>query len=328
MNIGICNWSSLYQFTHSDLLSEGFKTISDKFKHFTTLKIYLGKRSSKTYRFKDVDTTKMKLVDIAKLPEYTAIFSAYRSPFSTIIIVCHSTHREKSNYWNTECTDEDMKNEEDEFADLANYLRTFTDKTFILQNWESDNYKNKTELATKNMIRWIKHRQEGIDRFRKNPSNNGTYDNVFHAIEVNHIFSENTVIHDVIPHVRIDLVSYSCYDTQQNSLQFEKAIQFILSSIHRERNYCKGVPKCLNRFPVPLYIGEFGVSHKHRRSFEVTNILYQVIKISRHYKLPYVNFWNLYNNEPENNFGLIDCYGKNTVSGNWFINHFYDDMMI
>ena len=300
MNLGICNWSSLYKFTDQDLLTEGFDKIHQNFNCFNTLKIYLGKRSSKTYSIQDVDTTKMRLVDIAKLQEYTSIFSAIKS-FSTIIIVCHSTHREKSNYWNKECTDEDMKNEEDEFADLADYLRTFPDKLFILQNWESDNYKDNTELATKNMIRWIKHRQEGIDRFRKLPTNKGSYDNVYHAIEVNRVLQSTSIIYDVIPRVRVDLVSYSCYETQEHPELFEKAVQLILQSIHRERNYCNGVPKCLDRFPVPLYIGEFGVNHNKRKSFHVAQTLYNVISISRSYGLPYANFWNLYNNQLCNN---------------------------
>lgn len=320
MNLGICNWSGLYKFTEYDLLSEGCLAL-EQFYNFNTLKIYLGRRSSRIYRIK-TDTTAMRLVDIAKMREYTSIFSQKKS-YQTIIIVCHSTHRDKSNYWNTECLDEDMKKEEDEFDELANYLRSF-DKTFILQNWESDNYKVKTDISTNNMIRWIKHRQAGIDRFRK--FNGGTYDNVFHAIEVNHIFSEHTVIHDVIPHVRIDLVSYSCYDTQKNPVYFEQAIQLILRSINRTRNYCNGVPRCLDRFPVPLYIGEFGVSHTDHKSFEVINILYNVISISSKYNLPYANFWNLYNNEPNKQFGLINNVNQLTPSGQWFLNHYRDDV--
>lgn len=318
MDFGICNWSALYKFTEYDLLTEGCKVISNNKFKFNTLKIYLGKKSSKTYDIKDIDTTKLSLVEIAKLPQYTFLFSSKQ--FNTIIIVCHSTHRKKSNYWNTELTDDDIKNEEDQFHELATYLRTFN-KIFILQNWESDNYKDKTDIATKNMIKWIKHRQSGIDRFRKYPNNIGSYDNVFHAIEVNHIFKEDTVIHKVIPYVNIDLVSYSCYDTQKNQEAFEKAINIILGSINRNRNYCKGVPKCLNRFPVPLYIGEFGVSHKNKKYFQVMNILYNIVTISKKYNLPYVNFWNLYNNEENEEFGLIDSFNKITPSGKFFIEY-------
>lgn len=317
MQLGICNWSSLYKFTKHDLLTEGCKVIKDKFNKFSTLKIYLGKRSSKTYDIKDVDTSKLTLVEIAKLEVYTKVFLNIQ--FNTIIIVCHSTHRSKSNYWNTDLTQDDLKNEEDQFNDLATYLRTF-DKTFILQNWESDNYKDDTDISSRNMIKWIKYRQAGIDRFRKNPNNNGSYDNVFHAIEVNRIYQKNTVIHKVIPHVRIDLVSYSCYDTQKNPENFEKAIKLILSSINRTRNYSKGIPKCLDRFLVPLYIGEFGLSHKNKKSFQVMNTLYNIITISSQYNLPYANFWNLYNNEEDEEFGLIDHSNKITPSGEFFIN--------
>jgi hypothetical protein len=316
MELGICNWSSLYKFTNYDLLTEGCKVVKEHFNKFKTLKIYLGKRSSKIYNIKDVDTSKLTLVEISKLEVYTNLF--LDKQFNTIIIVCHSTHRPKSNYWNTELTQDDLKNEEDQFNNLANYLRTFN-KTFILQNWESDNYKDNTDVSTRNMIKWIKHRQAGIDLFRKN-SNNGTYDNVFHAIEINRIYQKDSVIHKVIPHVRIDLVSYSCYDTQQNPENFEKAIKLILGSINRNRNYSKGVPKCLDRLPVPLYIGEFGLSHKNKKSFQIMNTLYNIITISRKYNLPYANFWNLYNNEDGEEFGLIDNSNKITPSGEFFIN--------
>lgn len=318
MNLGICNWSSLYKFTDEDLLSEGCKVITNKF-NFKTIKIYLGKRSAKIYSIKDINTEVMTLVDIAKLPVYSKIF--FNKQIKTVIIVCHSTHRSKSNYWNNELTPFDLEQEENQFHDLATYLRTFPKKTFILQNWESDNYKHKTSISTKNMIRWIKHRQAGVDRFRKIPSNNGTYDNVFHAIEVNKIFDKDSVIHKVIPYVYIDFVSYSCYDSQQNPEKFENAINIILGSINRNRNYCKGIPKCLEKFPVPLYIGEFGVSHKNKKSFQVMNTLYEVITISRKYNIPYANFWNLYNNEKNENFGLIDSSNIITPSGIFFIKH-------
>lgn len=322
MNLGICNWDSLYKFTKYDLLTEGRMQLQKhQFHQFNTLKIYLGKRSSKLYHINDVDTSKMRLIDIAKLPTYTNIFSeeqysVFNSEpfFSTIIIVCHSTHRTKSSYFNTEFTDEDKIHEENEFHELATYLRTFTTKTFILQNWESDNYKEKTPVATTNMIKWAKARQAGIDRYRN--TNGGVEDNVFHAIEVNRIFAEHTVIYDVIPFLRIDLVSYSCYDTQQRPESFEKAINIILHHMNRYE-----VPKCVqDRFPVPLYIGEFGLSHHNHTPEHLEATFRSVINLSKQYKLPYVNFWNLYNNEPNNQFGLIDQSQQLTFSAKFFKN--------
>lgn len=323
-SLGICNWSSLYKFTNNTLLEEGEKVL-ESFKCFDTIKLYLGKRSKTTYGL-PVSVSGKSLREIAELSHYTNVFK--NSQFRTIILVCHSTYREKSNYWNEYFTEEDKKRECQEFNDLSMYLRTFTDKVFIIQNWESDNYKVRTPEATRRMIEWIKARQDGIDMYRKDivskydPKRYNIVpfdDNVFHAVEVNRVKERDTVVYDVLPHIRVDLVSYSCYETQTNNNDFNTAIKAILSRVDRRRNYTGGqVPYCLNRFSSPLYIGEFGLSHLGVDKEYVLNTIKNVISVANSYRLPYVNFWNLYNNESGNMFGLLDSNNKLTVSGDYF----------
>ena len=48
------------------------------------------------------------------------------------------------------------------------------------------------------------------------------------------------------------------------------------------------------------------------------NTLNNVYRVGCKYRLPYINFWNLYNNEPDNDFGLIDKDGQFTLSGKLF----------
>ena len=312
LSLGICNWGSLYQFSNKSLLEEGHNIISNEYKMFDTLKIYMGKRIHKIYGISYVKG--MTLLDIAKLPEYINVLTS--SMYKNIIIVCHSTHREKSNYWNEEFTSIDKINEENEFNDLAMFLRNIKNTTFILQNWESDNYRLVNNDVSIRMISWIKSRQSGIDRYRKN--NIIIEDNVFHAIEINRI-GVHKMITDIIPHIRIDLVSYSCYDSQENPVLFENNIKYILSQIKRERNYTfKQIPECLKRFRVPLYIGEFGLSHNNNYENHIINTLNNVFHTSSKYELPFINFWNLYNNEPNRMYGLIDDKNTKTVSAKWF----------
>ena len=321
-SLGICNWSSLYRFTNKNLLEEGNIVINNNFKCFNTIKIYLGKRSSRIYGFNESVSGK-KLVEIAQMEYYKNLFS--NSSFSTIILVCHSTHHSRSNYWNDSFTEEDKTKEIQEFNDLSMYLRTFLKKTFILQNWESDNYKNKSPNSTQRMIEWITARQDGIDLYRKQ----FVYikygfvqlfgDNVFHAIEVNKVKDDNSCVYKVLPYIRVDLISYSCYETQQNSQEFEHAVKIILDRIDRRRDYTNGqIPPCLKNFPVGLYIGEYGLSNKHFDENMVINTLNNVYRVGCKYRLPYINFWNLYNNEPDNDFGLIDKDGQFTLSGKLF----------
>lgn len=324
--MGICNWSGLYKFTDNNLLQEGEKVLRN-FKCFDTIKLYLGKRSSSTYKL-PVSVDNMSLVEIAKLPYYNSIFKNHQ--FNNIILVCHSTHRKKSNYWNDDFTENDKKMECKEFHDLSTYLRTFTNKVFILQNWESDNYKRRTKDASDRMIQWIKARQSGVDVYRKELVKNYDVkkypvvefnDNVFHAIEVNRVKEANTITYEVLPYIRVDLISYSCYETQENSQHFHKAINIILSKIDRRRNYTGGsVPSCLSRFSSPLYIGEFGLSHTERSEEYILSVIKHLIRTANNYKLPIINFWNLYNNEKGRLFGLIDSNNELTSSGNFFKN--------
>jgi hypothetical protein len=321
-SLGICNWSSLYKFTYKNLLEEGAIVINNNFKCFNTIKIYLGKRSQMIYGFEE-DVSGKSLLEIAKLPHYEKIFSSPN--FSTVIIFCHSTHHKKSNYWNTIFTDEDRKREIDEFNKLSMHLRRFLSKIFILQNWESDNYRHKSKDATQRMIEWVTARQEGVDIFRKS----NVYikydmvqpfcDNVFHGFEINRVKDNNSCIYEVVPHIRVDLISYSCYETQQNKDEFEYAINIILSKINRNRKYTKGgVPPCLDIFQSPLYIGEFGLSNSHYQDSVVIHTLNNIYEIASKYHFPYINFWNLYNNEENRDFGLINKDGQFTLSGKLF----------
>lgn len=59
------------------------------------------------------------------------------------------------------------------------------------------------------------------------------------------------MITEVVPHVALDLLSYSCYDSQQTP-QFLSALQYIAA--HHNRTTASP--------PVAVYIGEFGLPQR------------------------------------------------------------------
>lgn len=111
-------------------------------------------------------------------------------------------------------------------------LRTYagTGKTFIIQNWGGDwalrgsfdPDTKPTAAATAAMIRWLTARQRGVALARAKFATCGA--RVFHACEVNlvrqaQVEGAPSVTTDVLPHVSVDLASYSAWDTKDSLAQ-------------------------------------------------------------------------------------------------------------
>lgn len=128
-----------------------------------------------------------------------------------------------------------------DFEDLTTHLyQTYRDRplTFVLQNWEGDwllrgAFKEWDQPPAQwrtwaaRMRRWLAARQRGVTRGRA-AVGTGAKCVVAHAAEVNKVADGwkgvPTMTRDVLPHVEVDLVSYSAYDTFHDPLAFWKAI--------------------------------------------------------------------------------------------------------
>ena len=193
--------------------------------------------SPKLYPFHSTWPSTETPKDLADTPYFRSLFSRR---FDTFILNAFRPGRSAS-YWREKFTSQDERAEEECFASLTHSLLSNykdSNKTFIIQNWEGDwalrgNFDPNTKpepTATAAMIRWVAARQRGIERARTAFKGAGT--KVFHGLEVNLVRQAMThgkpsVTTDVLPHVSVDLVSYSAWDTKDSPEDFEQSLAYI-----------------------------------------------------------------------------------------------------
>ena len=116
-----------------------------------------------------------------------------------------------------------------EVYELTGYLlKTYsgTGKSFYLGHWEGDgllrgtisreNDARVTPVAVQGMIDWLTARQRAVDDAKRDTPHHGVQ--VWNYTEVNHVTiardeGRPALVNKVLPHVSVDFVSYSAWDT-------------------------------------------------------------------------------------------------------------------
>jgi len=298
--LGVAHIGGRYAFTDEDYLNEGAAKIHA-----------LGVRCIKVSLSLDTDNPSPSLYPFhSKWPDVTTLDALADSPyyralfardFETFILTSFRPAA-AAGYWRARFTEADERAEEDCFAALAGYLlQTYANsrKTFVLQNWEGDwalrGSFNPTAKPTKesidNMVRWLAARQRGVARARRDAA--ASRARVFHACEVNLVRQAAdegapSVTVDVLPHVPVDLVSYSAWDTKDSPKDFGKALTFIAK--HRQPTEPFGTRG--------VYVGEFGLPESEATPRKVLERTRGLLAESERFGCPYAVYWQLYCNEP------------------------------
>ncbi len=298
--IGVTHVSGAYHLTEKDFLAEGADQILALGSR--VIKLYLtvppaSNPARRAYPFNSQWPRTRTLVELARTPYFRYVFN---KPFTTYILTTYAAGRGE-HYWREGVTDAQASDEQRQLYQLARHLLTAyrgTGKTFVLQHWEGDwairgGFDPKTDptpRAVEGMIRWLGARQAGVDRARAELGQDGV--RVFHAAEVNLVKialrdGRPTVSNQVLPHTRVDLVSYSAWDTQGDPQEFRAALDYI----------ARQVP---DRAPFGhrnVYVGEFGLPENDRPLPEVQRTVRNVLSTALDWGCPYVVYWQLYCNE-------------------------------
>lgn len=319
-NAGICHWGGNYKITNDPHLVDGAKSIINMGSKI--IKVYIGNKFVENYGGKS-DWSFFKhqrkpksLLDLIKLEPYQKVLQL---PFETIVLVAFSMFSNDDDYWKkTNMSLDHISNEENEFKELAMYLnQNFPHKKFILQNWESDNAvflegdipENKSHnyifsLLT-NLKILIESRKNGIDR-----AQNGKVKNVFSAIEINmvRIAQEKglfRIVNTILPHIPIDYVSYSCYDSINadtlSKKPFLDCVEYIREQTKEHRN------------PPKIYIGEWGLPLKKVENSIAKVVVDNALQSFIESQIEFHLYWQIYDNEdigfyliePNGNFSLV-----------------------
>jgi len=186
-----------------------------------------------------------------------------------------------------------------------------------------------TPQAIQGMIDWLNCRQRAVDAAKRDTIHRGV--EVWHYCEVNHvqlaIEGRKAVVilsagkndpfwagkrliwaragyNMVLPHVPVDFVSYSCYDTQDDPQRLKGALEFIASKLTPK-------PGIAGR---RVFIGEYGFPAERFSPARQEGMSRRVIAAALEWGCPMVLCWEFYNNEIDSQgrqrgFWMIDNHG-------------------
>ncbi len=208
---------------------------------------------------------------------------------------------------------------ENEFYLMTKYLlETYTGsgKTFILQNWETDNAVGYSLTNTEDDIfslrsyaDYINARQDGINRARNEfvmSKAKNVY--VFGAIEINKLddsYTRYKAVEHVVPYTYCDLYSYSSYEYKDKGIV--SSAEDVAARVAKALRYYESKLPSPDCYPQPVYFGdsrlaitEFGYPDRadgysgEWQKMVVEGHLMAMSELS----LQYVVYWQLCCNEP------------------------------
>lgn len=253
-------------------------------------------------------------------PTYTRLFSMpFRHYFAWTGIAGHNSQ----NYWRTGSNPDEDRREYDEIYELTQYLLTKysgTGKRFYLGNWEGDwlllgpardGDSNPPNEAVLGMRAWLNARQKAVDDAKRATPHTNV--DVFVYVEVNRVRdamqkkagADIRVVNAVLPFVaNIDYVSYSSYDSQTlKESELVKTLDYI--EAHTPKSKASMIPGRR------VFIGEYGFGKKTTPEQQLEPTREYLARVLS-WGVPFALFWQVYNNEENSYFCLIDERGKPT----------------
>jgi hypothetical protein len=309
VRVGTQTFAGLYQFTTNTLLVETADAI--RVLGSDVIKMYHGPEYARQYRI-TLPVTITNLTSLAR--DEPSCRQVLDMPFRHFIMWAYPF----SNYWPFDgYSATERANEYRELFDLTRYFLTNynnSGKTFYLGHWEGDwyllpNYNtatNPTPTAIQGMIDWLNNRQKAVDD-AKNTTPHSNVD-VFNYAEVNRVLDATSgnsainqrVINRVVPYVtNLDFVSYSSYDVMDASISTLKStLDYMQSMLPTNKASVISGER--------LWIGEYGWGALDNLTQEQKSRAYLQRLLSWNPGPRFILFWEMYNNEANRAFWLID----------------------
>lgn len=207
--------------------------------------------------------------DVLKHPYFAAAFAR---PFKTYYL---SAPERRAVNWRDGMNAEEKAYVESEFYEMTKHLLTTyrgTGKTFVLQNWETDNYIGQTNDVTvmRAYANYFNCRQDGINRARDEIVMSKAGDvYVFGALEVNRLGPSDYLraVDEIVPRTYSDLYTYSSYEAKDAGVV--STAQEVQTKLVSYLQYYRSMLPPAERYPQPVYFGgrrlaitEFGYPDK------------------------------------------------------------------
>jgi hypothetical protein len=228
------------------------------------------------------------LAQVAASSAWDALFRS--SSFDTYVLTTYSANDMNGN-WTDGYTPAEQLAGRQEILDFANYLlSTYTNKTFIISNWEMDNavsYTSGSQTVWDGAVDWINARTSGIEQARR--QNPNATSRIYSSLQFNLLRSLSTgagcdegttkcAISYVGPRVLVDVYDYSSYQSI-NAAQglinstLQADLTTALSKIQARRPAFTAAEFMVGEFGFPR--DAFGECNSAARSSEVLNGLEQ-----------------------------------------------------
>ena len=285
--IGVTHADGSYNFTDEDFLGEGARAVLALGSR--VIKIWYTPRiMSQMYPYNSRWPETDDLVTLGRSEHMARLFTM---PFTTFILEEVSTAGHDWMKGLTARQADDIREEQRRFA--AWLLATYrgSGKTFVLQNWESDNAlgQDAKDDAVQGLVAWTNARQKGIEEARAAEGTDGVQ--VAGALEVNKIstaWSGPRVTDDVVPYTCCDLYSYSDWETWADRSLLQRNLDHLAARAPASALYGSS----------NIYLGEFGAGEMMWKSAE-TQLQHTraMVETSLAWGARYVVYWELYCND-------------------------------
>lgn len=300
--LGTTHYDGHYHLTNKPFITEGAEKIHELGMNVGKFWLREDDLPGYGYNSKLKDALKSgRLVDVLKHEEYVA---ALALPFSTVMLEVFPLVGSKQSFFDGE---NNFAEEEGQFYDVATYLlKTYArrDITFILQHWEGDWMLRRAEGGTWGQvpaaeaqrrcdafIRFLAARQHGVERARNEAE--GSRCKVYHAAEVNRVWDGTkglaTLTTHVLPHVTLDLVSWSSYDGMSNAASTWQGIELIRQHMRPSPTFGHNA----------VYIGEIGKPENEAKDADIIEFWDRAMGVCLAMEIPWIVHWELYCNEPK-----------------------------
>lgn len=299
--LGTTHYDGHYHLTDKPFLVEGAEAIQRL--GMNVAKFWLREDELPGYGYNSDWSPALKsgrLVDVLKHKDYV---EALALPFRTVLLEVFPLVGNKQTFF---AGDNNFEDEEEQFQEVATYLfKTYQNRevTFILQHWEGDWMLRREEGGTWGdvppeevkrrcdaFIRWLAARQRGVEKARKEAGVSKC--KVYHAAEVNRVWDSTkglpTLTTHVLPHVTLDLVSWSSYDGMSKVEDTWQGVEMIRNHMRPSPIFGKDA----------VFIGEIGKPEQGLSEAEIIDWWDRAMGVCFAMDLPWIVHWELYCNEP------------------------------
>lgn len=300
--LGTTHYDGHYHLTDKPFLLEGAEAIQRL--GMNVAKFWLREDDLPGYGYNSDWSPALKsgrLVDVLKHKDY---IDALALPFRTVFLEVFPLVGNKQTFFSGENT---FADEEEQLQEVAAYmLKTFADRdiTFVIQHWEGDWMLRREEGGTWGQvspaevdrrcdafIRWLSARQRGVEKARKEAGVSKC--KVYHAAEVNRVWDSTkglaTLTNRVLPHVALDLVSWSSYDGMNSATDTWQGIELIRHHMCPSPTFGKNA----------VFVGEIGKPENGLKEADIIEWWDRAMGVMLAMDIPWIVHWELYCNEPK-----------------------------